>query len=325
MRSILFRADANPSIGTGDLVSLINLSHYLDSHKWTCYFMIRSYEASLVLSDRINSNHLIVIDQCITVDDEVKQINSVCKKKGIEIIFFEITERPLTKYSGVNKSIKKACVNFNAEILEDLLLVVNWDVDAEQYMKKSIAPKAKYLLGVEYVILPNEFYSLDERSYKSHPEKLLVTMGGADECDVTLDVVKYLIKIKTSLKVNIIVGSAYNNYTKLKSELSASLLDYEIKKDVRSMLYEYLQCDVAIAAGGLTASELVASRTPSILIATYKHQIARCQYFHDRGWATYLGYRKFGDDLAQHILKPVKIKEGSFFNTKKIADEINAI
>ena len=64
------------------------------------------------------------------------------------------------------------------------------------------------------------------------------------------------------------------------------------------MLDEYLSCNIGIGAGGLTSSEMVATRLSTILIATYKHQIARCKYFDKQGWAKYLGYRDFKNDKS---------------------------
>ncbi|MBW7875454.1 MAG: hypothetical protein H3C47_05665 [Candidatus Cloacimonetes bacterium] len=45
--------------------------------------------------------------------------------------------------------------------------------------------------------------------------------------------------------------------------------------------------DCVISAGGLTASELMLTQTPSILYATVPHQISRCEYFHSQGWCLY--------------------------------------
>ena len=61
------------------------------------------------------------------------------------------------------------------------------------------------------------------------------------------------------------------------------------------MLEEYLLVDIAIGAGGLISSELVASRTPALLLATCEHQVARCQYYETQGQVKYLGHRTFDE------------------------------
>jgi len=326
MRSILFRADANPSIGIGDLMSLITLSEYFDSNEWQCYFMIRSYPASLKLAERINESNLTVIDCDTSVENEVIKINSFCEKQSIDLLFLEITERSLAEYFNLNDSIKKACVNFDRDLLCDLSLVVNWDVDAHNYMNPNDAPNAKFLLGPEYVILAKEFYNLKQRSYKTRPETILIAMGGADEHDLTYDIVSCLIENKVEINVNIVVGSGYQQMDRLMQMLETSSLKWKIKHNVKHMLDEYLQCDVAIGAGGLTASELVASRTPAILIATYEHQIARCKYFERKGYVTYLGLRSFNADELINNISHAKISNDKIiFKTLKLVDEIKNI
>ena len=92
------------------------------------------------------------------------------------------------------------------------------------------------------------------------------------------------------------------------------------------MFEEYLDCDVAIGSGGLTASELVATRTPSVLIATYEHQIERCRYFDSARNVKYIGYRQFDNqELMRSIAYPIKPNGQICFDTKAIVNECNEI
>ncbi len=326
MKRILFRADAKPSIGIGDLMSLINLSDYFNPDEWECFFMIRSYQAGVSLISRINNKYVTIIDEKMSLIDEIDAINNVIVEYSIDLLFFEITERPLSEYKGITDSVKIACVNFDHQILDNMKLVINWDVDAERYMKKSIYSNTTFLLGAKYVILPKQFYSLPPRIYKIKPESLLIAMGGADEFDFTAKIIGLLIQHNIKLCITVIVGSGYVNLNALKELLLKSELTWEIKQDVKSMLDEYLKCDIAIGAGGLTASELVATGTPALLIATYSHQIARCQYFHDKGLVTYLGYKSLNEKvLLNSLFDQYKISNESFFDTYEIVRKVEQI
>jgi len=133
---------------------------------------------------------------------------------------------------------------------------------------------------------------------------------------MTSIVAKRLIDLDCKLSVKFIVGDGYNGLISLKQILSDSHLNYEIQRNVKNMLKEYLRCDVAIGAGGLTASELIASRTPSLLIATYEHQITRCQYFNLKGWAKYIGFRDASPLIMEDIINFNPLREKTF--TSKI-------
>ena len=315
MKKILFRADAAPYIGIGDLMSLINLSRYLDE-TYEKYFIIKNYQAGVNLVEKYNLENCFIIDSSITLKDEINYINNIIDSNNIDIIFFEITERKLSEYIGINEKVKKVAVNFDGYILDDLDLVIDWDVEAHRFFNPTKYPHTKFLLGHEYVILPKEFYS----------KKVLIAMGGADELDFTGRVVDIIVKSHLDIELNIIIGSGYEYKDQLEDKLIHTKLKYQIKQNISNMLNEYSTCHIGIGAGGLTSSEMVAANISPILIATYKHQIARCEFFDKQGWAKYLGYSEFDDiELVEAIKHPVIPYKENIFNTYTIVDEIEKL
>ena len=126
--------------------------------------------------------------------------------------------------------------------------------------------------------------------------------------------------------MTVIVGAGYKHGESLTRRLAASGYRHRMRQNVTDMLAAYLDCDVAVGSGGLTASELVASRTPAILISTYEHQIARCRHFHNNGWARYLGYRRVDSTtLANAVTTPRLPDTAPVFNTRAIVDTCNEI
>ena len=327
MKKILFRADAAPHIGIGDLMSLINISKYFDK-TYEKYFIIKDYKAGVDLVKKYNLKNYFIIDSNILLKDEIIYINDFIDDYNIDMIFFEITEIKLSQYIGIAKKIKKIAVNFDGHILDDLDLVIDWDIEAYKFFDTKKYLNTKFLLGAKYVILPKEFYSTKvlNRKQNLNNKKVLIAMGGADEFDFTGKVVDSIIKSNLELELNIIIGSGYEYEDTLKKRLKYSELKYEIKQNITSMLAEYLSCNIGIGAGGLTSSELVATKVSPILIATYEHQIARCKYFDTKGLAKYLGYREFNDnDLAEAILNPIKLTNENIFNTQEIINEIEKL
>lgn len=327
MKKILFRADAAPHIGIGDLMSLINISKYFDD-TYEKYFLIRGYKAGIDLVEKYQVENCFIIDTSYSLKQEVKYINNLIDEIKIDIIFFEITEKKLSDYTGINKEVKKVCVNFDGHILDDLDLVIDWDVEARKYFDTANHIKTKFLFGPKYVILPKEFYSNEvlHRKNELNKNKVLIAMGGADELDFTGKVVDSIIKLKIDIELNIIVGSGYEYKDNLQRKLSNTNIKYQIKQNVINMLDEYLSCDIGIGAGGLTSSELVATKVSAILIATYEHQIARCKYFDDMDWANYLGYRDYSDsDFKKAIINPIKVDDTNVFETHKIVESIDEL
>ena len=133
-------------------------------------------------------------------------------------------------------------------------------------------------------------------------------------------------ELEIKVQILIILGAGYPYKDALESSLSACKFKFIVKENVLNMFEEYMDCDLAIGAGGLTASELVATRTPCILIATYQHQVARCQYFDDRGWAIYLGYGKVNRQHLLAAIEHIQIPDQQpVFNTRAILEACNEI
>lgn len=327
MKKILFRADAAPHIGIGDLMSLIHISKYFDQ-TYEKYFIIKDYKAGVDLIKKHNLENCFIVDSSIVLENEVVYINNFIKEYDIDILFFEITERKLSEYIGINKKVKKVAVNFDGHILDDLDLVIDWDVEAYKFFNIQKHLNTKFLLGSEYVILPKEFYSkkIVNKKLTSEYKKILIAMGGADEFDFAYKIVDSLIKFNLEFELTIVIGSGYEHKKKLEKKLKTSNMKYQIKQNITNMLDEYLNCDIGIGAGGLTSSEMVASKISPILIATYEHQIARCKYFDTQGWAKYLGYMEFTeDDLKEAILNPIESTNENIFNTYKIVELIDEL
>jgi len=326
VKKILFRADAAPHIGIGDLMSLLNLSKYFSDCK--IYFIIKNYRAGVELMAKHNAKNCYSINSDISIEEEVKFINSFINEKNIDMVFFEITERKLSDYVSISKDVKKVAVNFDEHILDDLSLLIDWDVSANKYFDVSKYPNTKFLLGPEFVILPKDFYSnkVLNRKNELNNKKLLIAMGGADEFNFTCKIVKLIIKYNLDFELNIIIGSGYEFRKDLEYNLKKSNLKYVIKENITNMLDEYLNCDIGIGAGGLTSSELIATKTSAILIATYKHQVDRCEYFSDMGWANYLGFKSFNEeDLISAIKNPIKPTGHMIFNTNKIKEMVDEL
>ena len=328
MKKVLFRADAHPSIGTGDLMSLIHLSEYFQDSEWDINFMVKDFPAARQILSQYNISNIEVIENHFSIADEVSVINRLIDKHHIDLIFFEITEKKLSEYKGISSSVYKACVSFDGSILPDMDLVVDWDVSADQFFKPELYQETIFLLGPKYVILPVSFdrNMIEKREHQVFPKKLLVCMGGADELNFTSKVVDVLIQNKIKMETTVIVGHGYTCKDSLEKQINKADFKCEIKQNVLNMFEEYMKCDVAVSAGGLTSYELIATRTPAVLIATYKHQIARCRYFNEKHWAIYLGFRSFETKKnIDAILKPPSICLENIFNTRSIVDVCNDI
>jgi spore coat polysaccharide biosynthesis predicted glycosyltransferase SpsG len=321
MPGILFRADAHPGIGTGDLASLIHLSRYFLRKGWCIFFVVRrTISACGLLKAKGLEKDIFFIDEKESLAGEIEQINRTVTSHDISAMFFEITDRKLTEYQGLPRNIFKACVSFDSNVPRDFNFVLDWGVTADSNYDQSSFPQAVFMLGPEYVILPEEFDSpaIENRTYRPEVRNVLIAMGGGDEYNVTNNVVTSLREC-SSLNLFIVLGAGYAYYDDFVTTLENIEPQYTVFRNINTMFDLYMECDVGIGAGGLISSEFVATRTPTILISTYEHQISRCRYFAKRGSTLYIGHREFDpSQLVQHVFEPLIPRQPPAFSTESI-------
>jgi UDP-2,4-diacetamido-2,4,6-trideoxy-beta-L-altropyranose hydrolase len=297
MKSVLFRADAAPHIGVGDLVTLINLSRHIQIKysDISCHFMVRDFPTArkLITDRKINFCHFL--SQDATPHDESAIIKHYIEYHRIDCLIFEVTDRQVTDYDLSQLSIPIGAIDFFHHVSTDLKWILNWDVDATHLFGNDSTSSQQLFLGPEYVILPTEFDFnwVKQRQHTWPPENILITMGGNDERLLSLQLLKQLIgQLPYHVKFSIIIGPGYVGHKDIEVVKKQYGDQVIFKTNVKNMFAEYMRADYAISAGGVSVFELLACRTPCSLVACYQHQVKRCLFYDHKQWANYLGFHK---------------------------------
>lgn len=302
MPRILFRADAQETIGVGDLMSLVYLSRQFREHSWSSFFAVRNYAPARKIAKQFELENIHIIPKDASLEEEIMLIKKICVDSNIDCMFLEITKESLLKYKTLGRPAPiKACVNFDGIITGDFDIVVNWCVDTrERLYEKHKCPKTKFILGFENAILPHYFSEKHflVKKEKDTAEKILISMGGVDEFNLTAEVLKALSghDKASGFDIRAIVGPGYAHSKDLLDSLKGNVRGFTVKENCDNLSDDYMWADMAFSAGGLTSSELVAAKIPSILIAAYGHQVKRCEYYFRQNWVYYAGYRDIADE-----------------------------
>ncbi|MBN1353830.1 MAG: hypothetical protein JW994_04100 [Candidatus Omnitrophica bacterium] len=296
MPNILFRADAHKEIGTGDLMSVIYLSREFQNNSWHCFFAVRDYEPALSIVRQFGLQNVEIIPHGILLKNEIELIKKLCADNEIDCLFMEVTKNNLREYGALGKPAPvKACANFDGIITEDFDIVVNWCVDASDTLYGGYECKnTKFVLGFENAILPESVLKLghDKKSPNKKAQTILITMGGADEFNLTHKVLKSLASCASACEIKVIIGPGYEHSQDSLNSIGTNFHKFSLIKDAKSLDGYYRWADMAFSAGGLTSSELVAAKIPAVLIAAHEHQIKRCECYSRKNWAFYAGCRK---------------------------------
>lgn len=174
-------------------------------------------------------------------------------------------------------------------------LVLNQNIYAEKCHYKNREPYTKILLGPRYFLLRREFWPWHEWSRQIPPvaRKILVTLGGSDLENQTLNVINAIKRIKNQkVEVRILVGSANPHIPSLKSAISDVSSQFRIFESVTNIPEMMAWADLAVSGGGGTCYEMAFMGLPTSIIVLADNQAPNAEWLQRDGFALNLGYYK---------------------------------
>lgn len=156
-------------------------------------------------------------------------------------------------------------------------VVVNQNLHAQAVAYRTPA-MTTLLLGTTYVLLRPEFLRASKWRARDRPlGRILVSFGGADPNNVTLQLLHSLSALGHPSSVKVIVGPANPNRRSLESFAASrerrSAGEFEIVAPVRDMTPLMRWADLAIVAAGTTVWELAHLGVPMIVVPIAENQV----------------------------------------------------
>jgi UDP-2,4-diacetamido-2,4,6-trideoxy-beta-L-altropyranose hydrolase len=200
-------------------------------------------------------------------------------------------------------------------------IVLNQNIYATSSFYECLEPYTRLLLGTKYALLRKEFLKFSgwKRENKEKANNVLVTLGGGDPQNVTLNVIESLKKIQDArLQAKIIVGGANPHYSELKNAVQ-NFPHYMIIKNGTNMPELMAWADIAITAGGSTCWELAYMQLPGITINQANNQIRTAEVLNQYGTVINLGW--FEKLPYERILQTLEQLMRSQHDRKKMAEK----
>lgn len=293
---ILIRVDASLSIGLGHLLRCVSIAEYLKSIDKKVLFLSKTGYLKKLISD--NGFDLILLDQNISIEDELTEIERIINDKIISTVLLDINNfysftdlRSYEYYLGQLKTLKLYLISFedpyNCVHTSDIIVIPYLASD-----KQGLATKenTKYLLGLKYYVLRSEFLNVNPIKILRKTRSLLITMGGADPKNITMKVLNSLKDLKMKLNLKIVISDLYQ----LKEEDINSLLhnypgDYSIIRNADNMARLMAESDIAIINSGLTKYETLSVGLPTVVISNNDYHSELMEDFDNYNVIIHLG------------------------------------
>ena len=280
--TLLIRADASVSIGTGHIMRMIALGQAWQAQGGEVHFLCA--EITPALEQRLASEgfHLLRIDATLGSPEDLSETMQLISetlqadRQNARVV--------LDGYHfGSDYQLGIKAAGFKLLVVDDYGhadfyhadWVLNQNISAREELYAKRSPDTKLLLGPKFAMLRKEFlaYKGWQREIAPVAKKILVTLGGSDPDNVTLKVIQALIDF--DLHVKVVVGGSNPHLPDLQQVLENKKTPpakMELVINPADMPGLMAWADLAVAAGGSTFWELAFFGIPSILFTLAENQ-----------------------------------------------------
>ena len=275
MSKINFFCKASLTDGLGHLIRQIHIANEFRNQNYKVCFYIPDFQTAVDILKKKNFSYHIVE----SFDSAPSMI-----QEDIDIAILDIQNTARTLIEGLKNTFKKI-ISFEdqGEGRNCVDLLIDCNVNPED--RQTIPATTKTLFGLPYSVLGSEFrkFHLKQRNFQDEIQSLLITFGGTDPHNITIDLAKL---IPNKLKTTIIIGPGFQD-KKTLMELKSDHISVE--ENVEHMAPMLLNHDGVFCSGGVTLHEAMCLGTPAFVINQVKHQENKAKIAEIRGAAINLG------------------------------------
>lgn len=176
----------------------------------------------------------------------------------------------------------------------------------------------KSLCGLEYHFIKKEILNFPKAILEEVPKKVLLTMGGSDNKELTVSLMGMLYESLKGCEFTVLLGTCSQRIGFTEKRLLGISDDIEINRNASKMEHQYRTFDFALCKGGVTSSELMYLGVPLLLVSTSEVQIEMLKLLHKEGAIVYAGH---WDEITEENINQL-IKEicSDFAKRKTLSD-----
>jgi len=177
-------------------------------------------------------------------------------------------------------------------------LVIDWTIGAEKYRKPV---GERYAFGIEYLVTRSVFKNRSRNKNRCQIETIVTIFGGADPLNLTpkfYDLLSGNYKLKCLGTSYYPCATQYTNHPDFRFDLSDEQL-----------VFELLEADLVISAGGQMIYELAVLGLPTIALSIIENQNLDIKGFQDAGLVRVLDTETLDQTTVLECLDSLDIEE----------------
>jgi UDP-2,4-diacetamido-2,4,6-trideoxy-beta-L-altropyranose hydrolase len=290
---ILFRCDADPTLGMGHLMRCRTLASALVDEGQSCVLVGPARKYKKPGDDAIFSEWISMPFEPSPAADAggLVELLSVRSSKAAVVDDYRVDDAYQMILRAAGVSWLQFDCNPKLPLWANLVLNPSPEAEAGSYEHAIRTPETKLLLGPQFAMLRREFISPATPLPPSTAGRILVTFGGGDDRGGVLKTLQTLLPaLPDNIQFLVVSGKHNPRNTDIAEWIKAygagrAQLHVE-PTDIAPLIST---CSLAVMAGGGTTYEVNFCGLPMLLIAIADNQVAHSKAWQKAGAAKYLG------------------------------------
>lgn len=266
---ILFRSDGNSEIGLGHVIRSLALSKFLIDH-FECVFVTRFLNDFISKEALKNSSAVLKLSE--KNEDHFEEFLKLIRNTDIVVLdnyFFNTDYQIAIKNIGCTLvCIDDMC---DKHYVSDVVInhspgKVEGDFSRENH--------TRLCLGLDYVMLREEFFNVEIKRDRKIPKHGLICLGGSDKFDITSKILVLLSQQTNVQTLDVIVGAAYKHLEILKKSIAESVKKINLFTNLsaKEMSLRMQSCDFGVLPASSICLEALSVGLPFIVGYTVANQ-----------------------------------------------------
>ncbi|MDQ0221215.1 UDP-2,4-diacetamido-2,4,6-trideoxy-beta-L-altropyranose hydrolase [Peribacillus cavernae] len=304
--NVVIRTDASLEIGTGHVMRCLTLAKQLIREGVEVSFICRSFPGNSIsfiqdqgfhvhtLPSLVNQNHWQWMRNFWNQDAQETKLIIKSLNKKTDLLIIDHYELDAKWESELRSGVEHIMVIDDLADRPhdcDLLLDQNYYFDMQNRYKGLIPDQCIQLLGPDYVLLRDEFLSIDVEKIDrdSNVNNILVFFGGTDPTGETLKTLQAVKDLSCSdIEYTVVVGVA-NPQKEQIEQICDQISNVTFYCQVNNMAELMVKADLAVGAGGTTSWERCFLALPSITVIVANNQTELSEAVAEKGAMYCLG------------------------------------
>jgi len=304
---LIFRADADASIGSGHVMRCLALAQALIDKGGRVTFLMAPGAPAIEKRLRDEGAEFVSITSRPGTVEDASEVSTYASRQNARWVVLDgyhirTGYQRVLKEKGLSLLVIDDCGQTDNGYADILL---NQNITAQEGLYSGRKPGARLLLGLKYVLFRREF--LGWKDWRPViPEvarRILVTFGGSDPGNVTCKVLEALASVSIEgMEISVVIGPQNLHSDSIRSIAASSPHIVWIVSEPEDMPSLMAWADLAIASGGSTCWELGFMGVPSLLTSLAENQDMNVRVLHEAGRAEEFTARNCdAQDLTERI------------------------